>query len=256
MDDRASKTKGLVWALLALGLGMFLAVGVAPLAHAIPLSWERRLGNALDLGQGAKACRPSPQAQALLKKLVARIYPLDASEAAQPMEVAVVQDPAVNAFAGLGGKITLNSGLLRQASSPEEVAGVLAHEMGHVRHRHVMEGLLVHLFSWEGLRLIFGGGSASAGMIQALLRMDFTRGQEAQADEAGLRRLQQAQVDSGGLRRFFERLQKDQPDNLLLSDHPDPGDRAKLAASFPTAHSRPILTPDEWAVLKDYGCGN
>jgi predicted Zn-dependent protease len=256
MDDRASKRKGLVWALLALVLGVFLALGLSPLAHAIPWSWERRLGGALSQEGSLQRCQPSPEAQALLQRLVARLYPLDASEAAQPIEVRVVRDPAVNAYAALGGKITVNSGLLRQAQSPEEVAGVLAHEIGHVRHRHIMEGALVHLFTWEGLKLILGGASASTGMIQTFLGMDFTRGQETEADRSGLQRLQQAQVDTRGLLSFFQRLQKEQPGGRFLSDHPDNAARIEMAQSFPVAQPRPLMSPVEWKILQAYGCGD
>ena len=256
MSDQASKSKGLVWALAALLLGGLLACGVAPLAHAVPMGWERHLGQALGQDPGAAACRPSPQARELLKRLVARIYPLDAEDRAQPIEVRVARDPVLNAYAGLGGTITINSALLERAGSPEELAGVLAHEMGHVRHRHVMEGLLVHLFTWEGLRLIFGGGSGSAGLVQFILKMDFTKAQERQADEAGLKRLQQAQVDTQGLKRFFERMQKDEPGSRWLSDHPDDEDRIKMAESYATEHPRPVMTKEEWKILRNDGCGS
>lgn len=254
MGDRASKAKGLAWALAAVALGTLIAVGLAPLAHAVPLSWERRLGAAIGMDAGIKACTPSPRQEALLKKLVARVHPLDPAEAAHPLTVRVVRDPVVNAYAGLGGTITLNSGLLAKAASAEELAGVLAHEIEHVRHRHVMEGILVHLFSWEGLRLIAGGGSA-AGLIQAFLRMDFTKAQEAQADEAGLKRLQAGHVDTRGLGSFFARMKRDSPGTRLLSDHPDDDDRIKMAEAYPTAQPLPILTRAEWADLRAYGCG-
>ena len=254
MDDKASKRKGLLWALAALALGALLAGGVGPLAHAIPRSWEKRLGRALSLDLQGKACRPSPSEQALLQRLVERIYPLDDAERAEPIEVRVVREAAVNAYAGLGGQITVNSGLLSKAGSPEELAGVLAHEIEHVRHRHVMEGAIVHLFSWQGLQLIFGG-SASAGLAQALLRMDFTKVQEAEADKAGLQRLQKAEVDTKGLARFFERMKKEQGGASFLSDHPDDDSRIAMAEAYPTAHPRMIMTTAEWLVLRSFGCG-
>lgn len=250
-EDVASKRKGLLWALGALGLGVLLAYGLTPFAHAIPWSWEKRLGRAIDVDLGTKECRPSPQEEVLLKRLVARVYPLNADEAAQPLEVRVVKDDLVNAYAALGGRITVNSALLLMAESPEEVAGVLAHEIEHVRHRHVMEGAMVQLVSWQGLRLIFGG-TPSAGLIRALLRMDFTKAQEAQADKAGLERLQRAHVDTKALGRFFERMKKDQPGLRFLSDHPDDDDRIKMAEEHPTAEPKAIMTADEWKILRSY----
>ena len=250
-EDVASKRKGLLWALGALALGALLAYGLTPFAHAIPRSWEKKLGHAVELDLGAKSCHPSPQESALLKRLVARIYPLSPEEEAEPLEVQVVKDKVVNAYAGLGGKITLNSGLLAKAQSAEEVAGVLAHEIEHVRHRHVMEGALVQLVSWQGIRLIFGG-APSAELLQALLRMDFTKAQEAQADKAGLERLQKARVDTKGLGEFFERMKKDQPGLRFLSDHPDDDDRIKMVEEHPTTAAKAIMSPAEWKMMRTY----
>jgi predicted Zn-dependent protease len=248
--DHASKAKGLLWLLGAVTLGLCLALGVDPLAHAIPLSWERHLAGALSLGIQAKACKPTPEAEAALKKLEERLYPLDAEEAAQPLEFQVLQDQEVNAYAGLGGRITLNSGLLKKLESAEELAGVLAHEMEHVRHRHLMESLLVRSISFQGLRLVFGNGGASAGWIHFLLSNNFSRAQEAEADKAGLERLRRARVDTQGLMRFFQRMGKEEPGSIFLSDHPDFDSRAEMAKSFSGSPSTPILSPEEWLALK------
>ncbi|MDX7324874.1 M48 family metalloprotease, partial [Providencia rettgeri] len=72
-----------------------------------------------------------------LKTLATRIDPDDPR-----LEVDVVKLPMVNAVTLPGGRIVVFDGLIRAAKSPDEVAGVVAHEIGHVRHRDVMEGLL------------------------------------------------------------------------------------------------------------------
>jgi predicted Zn-dependent protease len=254
MKDHASKLKGLVWVLLACGLAVFLAVGVRPFAHAIPWSWEQKFGKAIQFDLSGKDCRYNSQADALLQRLVSRIYPLGPDDKAFSIEVNVVKNPVVNAYAALGGKITLNSGLLKKAGSPEEIAGVLAHEIEHVHHRHIMEGALIHLFTAEGVNLIFGTGTSAAGFAKYLLNMDFTRSQETQADEEGLRRLQKAHVDSQGFRRFFERMEKEESTSVFLSDHPSNRARMEMTEQFKNEDPQPIMTPAEWEILRNY-CG-
>lgn len=247
-EHHASKRKGLAWLLGAMALGAVVAGGLAPFARAVPWSWERRLGAAIAVDSTPSACPKDAQAQAALQKVLSRLYPLDDAERARPLELRLRQDASVNAFASLGGRLCVNSGLLKEAQSPEELAGVLAHEIEHAVQRHVMQGALVQILSWQGLSAVFGGGGARLG--QALLNMDFTKAQEAKADEGGLKRLQRAGVDTAGLRQFFERMQKEHPNGGWFSDHPADEDRIAMAAQHPTAQPRPVLDAAEWAALK------
>ncbi len=254
MKDHASKFKGLIWLAAACACGIFFAVGIAPLAHVIPWSWEKRLGNAVQLDLNGKDCRYNSQAEALLQRLVSRLYPIDPGDKDFSIEVKMVKSPVVNAYASLGGKIMLNSGLVSKAESPEEIAGVLAHEIEHVHHRHIMEGALVHLFTAEGINVIFGSGTSASSFAKYFLNMDFTRSQETQADEEGLRRLQKAHVDNQGFRRFFERMEKEESSSVFLSDHPSSRSRAEMTEKFKNQDPQPIMTEAEWKVLKSY-CG-
>lgn len=251
-QDHASRLKGLVWVVLACLVGVLFAAGLAPLAHAIPWSWETKLGKALDTGLTKRECRYRAQPDALLQRVVQRLYPIESGDHAFSIQVRVVTDPAINAYAALGGKITVNSGLLSKAESPEELAGVLAHEIEHVHHRHIMEGTLVHLFTAEGFQLMFGQHSSAADWVQYFLNMDFTRTQEVQADEDGLRRLQQAHVDNRGFRQFFERMEKTDSTATFLSDHPSNRERLEMARRFDNRDVSPIMTATEWQLLKNY----
>lgn len=254
MNDSSSKTKGLMWFIAAVALGAVFATGLSPLAHVIPWRWEKKLSDTLDFGSSKKECRYSPQAQDVLEKLVKRIYPANSDDAAFSIEVRIIRDPAVNAYAALGGKISINSGLLKHAESPEEVAGVLAHEIGHVQHRHVMEGTIVHMLTAEGINMIFGGQTSTADWAQYFLNMNFTRSQEAQADEEGLGRLQRTHVDNQAYRHFFERMEKLGAVPVFLSDHPSNRSRSEMAAKFVNQATTPILTQEEWKILQGY-CG-
>ncbi len=254
MRDHASKLKGLVWLALACACGIFFAAGLSPLAHMVPWSWEKRLAQALPVTLPEKECRFNAQADLLLQRVVKRLYPLGQEDADFSIEVNVAQNPIVNAYAGLGGTITLNSGLLNKAESPEEVAGVLAHEIEHVHHRHILEGAIAHFFTAEGIQFIFGTGSSAGGFARYLLNMDFTKGQERQADEDGLKRLQAAHVDNRGFKDFFQRMERETGASSFLSDHPSNRARIEMVEKFKNENTQPLMTAEEWAQLKNY-CG-
>jgi predicted Zn-dependent protease len=254
MNDRPSKLKGSAWLLAACGIGIGLALGLSPVAHAIPWSWEKKLGSALQWETPQQECRYESQAQALLQRLVKRLYPIETEDDAFSIDVQISKNSQVNAYAALGGQIFINSGLLKQAQSPEEVAGVLAHEIEHVRHRHIMQGFLSHLFTSQGISLIFGTQSSAADWAGYFVTMNFSRTQEAEADEEGLRRLQIAHIDNQGFKDFFARMERSGASSVFPSDHPSHQSRIAMAEKFTNDDVTPILTPEEWKVLKDH-CG-
>jgi predicted Zn-dependent protease len=80
--------------------------------------------------------------------IVDRLQPADSP---YRFEAIIADDPAINAVAVPGGWIVVNQGLLRRTRSPEEQAGVLAHEMQHILQRHTTNGILRQL-SWRRWR--------------------------------------------------------------------------------------------------------
>ena len=244
-----SKRKGLVWVGVAVGIAVVAAVGLPGLAKRLPWSVERKLGSMGDEPLPGEVCgAASLPSQAALKHLVERLYPIEPGDSAVPVSIAVIRGDTINAYAALGGRIYVFDGLLQQAESPEELAGVLAHEIEHVRARHIIQGLVVSIVTWGGLKMIFQTGDE--GMTRVLLSMGFSRTQEAEADERGLERLRTAGVDAGGFVRFFERARESGSAPAILSSHPADADRAARAARFTGYPTRPVLTPDAWQALR------
>lgn len=249
---RTGKAKGLLWALLAVVVGVCFAAGLPHFAKHIPWRVERWMARAVGTGSLARPCRGTTEPGSLIafNKLIERIYPLYPDDRELPITVDVIAGDTVNAFAALDGRIYVFDGLIRKAESPEELAGVIAHEIAHVRSRHIMQGLAVNLFTLTALSSALPGDSAGNSRITyALLSMKFSRQQEAQADEEGLNRLRAAHVDASGFGQFFARAQKDGAELPWLSSHPAGGERAALARSaigYPTAA---ILTGAEWQAL-------
>ena len=180
--------------------------------------------------QSARCTNPGPLAyvEELAQPLV------EASDSEFEFHFTVVDDEQINAFALPGGYVTVNMGLLEAAESGEEVAGVLAHEMTHVTHRHGMRAVLRRVGGVALVSLVFGGTSletlAYAGEV--LSSQAHSRDQEREADAGGREILMEAGVDPTGMATFFDRLEAEGASlpgaAMLLSTHPNPGERAEV----------------------------
>lgn len=248
-----SKLKGFYWLMLAGLIALLLAGGVRPLAHAVPWRWEKKLAALTLMEVKGQQCK-HVAGEAALKKLVARIYPLAEEDGTFSIDVHLVKKREVNAFAAPGGQVVLYSGLIAKAQSAEEVAGVLAHEIAHVRHRHVMQGMITYLFTASGMAMVFGD-VRYADVTRYFLGLQFSRRQEGQADAAAFERLAKAEVDVQPVVRFFQRMEAGGglvPQ--MLSDHPATAERVALAEGYQGVKVRPILTAEEWGALRA-ACG-
>ena len=139
----------------------------------------------------------------------------------------------MNAFALPGGWLVINSGLIAQAESPDEVAGVVAHEMAHVMHRHGLKRVAHSLGVVAAVQLLIGdlgGLAASASQLATLAAVnDYSRDAEREADATGVALMHQAGADPYAMAVFFERLEEkgnDIPDFLSwVSTHPSHHER-------------------------------
>lgn len=140
---------------------------------------------------------------------------------AQTITVFAMRDPSINAFALPGGFIGINSGLVTGAQSESELAGVLAHEIGHVMQRHIARGIaqqsqgagmMVASLIGALLAALAGQGDlamgvATFGQAAAIDRqLGFSRSAEQEADRAGFQMMRQAGFDPRGMADMFRRL--------------------------------------------------
>jgi predicted Zn-dependent protease len=250
MDDSASKIKGLGWVVFACFLATLFVFGLSPFARAIPWSWENKLADTLYSSSKQEYINDT-QIQIILQKIVRRIYPLNSDDKAFKIDVHIVRNKEINAHAELGGKILINSGLISQAESPEEIAGILAHEIEHVHHRDILIGLITYVFTAEGIKMIFSGNySFATDVTNYLFNMNFNRSQESSADKGALLRLQQSHIDNQGFKHFFISMEKNNSSSIFLSDHPSNRARLEMAGNFNNQNVQPILTADEWKNFK------
>jgi len=248
----------LLWILYTQGVPAL----ATPLTNLIPLSWERALGNRLlsELAPQETHCsNPSLQEKVdtLLQALTSKT-----GEMPYQFRVFIVNQSVTNAVALPGGNIILYRGLLEKTETPEELAGVMAHEIQHILQRHSMRQLTHN----TTLGLVIGALTGDISGIMAfalegahlLQSLSYSRAAEEEADQKGLELLAAAGIDPQGMLSFFEYLQHQQdrhsPDRFwpYLSTHPDIQDRIENLAAFVNQKREPyhpLFPLDNWKQL-------
>lgn len=241
----------------AIGFGVVSALAVtlfltAPewLGPRIPPAWEREIGAAMVGDLGNRVCH-TPAGDAALAKLLAAVDP-----AREKVRAGIANSQLVNAAALPGGQVLLFDGLVQQAESPEELAGVLAHEVGHVHERHVMTALLRQF----GLSILLAGADSGVTKgVFGIASMGYSRGAEREADDYARGRMAQSAISPVGSAEFFERMAEkyaddgDSPTAVgWIASHPSSGERANAyrASAEKGAAYRSPLREHEFAALK------
>ena len=185
------------------------------------------------------------------------------------VNIILVQDSNINAFVAGGQNIFLYTGLLTKSRNPDEVIGVMAHEMGHIRGGHLIrsrdamesasyEAMLGTILGIGAAILTGDGGAAgvisrgSSGMALNNL-LAFSRIQESSADQAAISFLERAHLNPQGLVTFMQRLQDEEllpvsQQSEYVRTHPLTGDRVQTlqAGTEKSAYNNTPL-PAAWA---------
>ncbi|MFY8043981.1 MAG: M48 family metallopeptidase, partial [Rhodoferax sp.] len=168
----------------------------------------------------------------------------------------VVDKNEMNAFAAPGGVVVVYSGLLKGTDTPEEAAGVIAHEVAHAELRHGLQGMVKSMGLRAGAAVLLGdwSGAVLSEATTSLLEMKFSREAETQADAEGLRRLVAAKINPEGMARFMDKLAAQSEGGTppaLLSTHPASAERATQLRALSAQHPGPWepLALD-WAKVK------
>lgn len=229
-----------------------VAIGyLAPawIAPHVPMAWERDVGSALVGDFGTMRCR-NPVGQKALEALVEKVAP-GATQGANGIKIAALDEPVFNAAALPGGYIIVFKPAITETNT-DALAGILAHEVAHVRRRHVAEALLRELGIGALIRMFAGNVGANA---EQLLALSYTRQNEAQADADAIVMLKRANISPRPTAELFQRLQKEAPaySAEFLQSHPLSSRRAvNFAASFdPKAAYQPALDRDQSDALFD-----
>jgi len=248
---------------IAVTVGLILW-GIPALAELltpfVPTSWETALGKAVvtQLAPSDLRCTNN-QLKSNIDAILARLVSASSAHT-YSFHVTIVDGRIFNAFAAPGGEIVVLRPLLEATEAPEELAGVLAHELQHVLLRHSTKALIRDLSVAALVGAVFGDVSGvGAFAVQAgrtLTTLRYSRDSEEQADHEGLRLLQRARIDPAGMIGFFDTLHSrtanvEMPE--YLSTHPQSQQRVihlkSLLGEGPAA-SEPIKLEGTWKEIK------
>jgi beta-barrel assembly-enhancing protease len=245
-------------------LGAFAAVAVAVIAIGhfapawiaphVPSRWERNLGDAILGDFGDNRCRDGA-GQAALEAMAERVAP-GSTKGPDGIQIAALNINIFNAAALPGGHIVVFKGAIAETEDPEALAGIMAHEIAHVRRRHVTQALIRELGIGALIRLFAGTVGTNA---EQLIALSYTRDNEAQADADAIEMLKAAGISPKPTAALFRKLAKQTGEGRLhysaqfLQSHPLSIERAKKFDASVNVHAkyRSALSMDEAGALSN-----
>lgn len=240
----------------------------ALIAPQVPVAWEERLGQSVieTLSSEQSLCT-NPQTLQAISEITTRLLPTIPNNPYK-FKIVVENKRAINAFAVPGGYVVVFRGLLEKTRTPEELAGVLAHEIQHVLRHHTTRSILEHASTGILLAALTGDLSSamSFGMdgARTLGILQYSRSHEEEADAEGMKTLIAAGIDPGEMVAFYG-LMKDEEKirgqnnglSAYLSTHPRTEDRIKDLAALakglmtqPSSSLQPLLPNVDWRAIR------
>ena len=206
-----------------------IRVGGVAAVNAAPVSVDQQIGEYTyeSMDPGGPELQDDAVVQSV-QKMVDRLAP-HAAISGLTFDVHVIDSIEVNAFCLPGGVIVVYTGLMKVAEEPEQVAGVLAHEMAHATLRHGLQRISQSLGLAAAANLLIGDVEGIVVLGSELFQLatinSYSRDQETAADVEGVRMMHAAALDPLSMARFFEVMQE-QGDDLpapleWISTHPD-----------------------------------
>ncbi len=240
-----------------------IATRLTPL---VPQAVERHLGQAVDAQLRTMFDSATPglpldcgemesekPGHTALQTLIGRLAA--AADLSTPPRTGVLRRNEINAIALPGGQIYLFDGLIAKAEAPDELAGVIAHEIGHVARRDNVKAVL----ETAGLSFLFGvllgdfvGGGSVVMAARSVLQSSYSRETEAAADAYGVALMNKVGGDGNALGRILSRIADvhGSAPKILLG-HPETSERVASIRSMATPGSgQPLLSAAEWSALK------
>jgi len=233
------------------------------LAPLVPKPIERRIGDASEVQVktifGRSTCS-DPAGQAAFSKLVNRLRDAAGLDD-DSMTAGVLPTSVPNAFALPGGKVFVLKGLLDKADNPDELAGILAHELGHLKHHDNMRGLIYNGGTSFLIGLLFGDVTGSSAVIfasRSVVEASYSREAETNADTFAIDIMHALGRSPKPAAELMFRITGKEGGGLtsILASHPLTEDRlARMTKEDRPASGPPLLTDAEWQALKEI-CGS
>lgn len=206
-------TVGFVAVFLVVWWGVWMGSGwlVERAAARVPLAWEQQFGNRLfDQVRSNMVLATDPRFIELIAAVTNRLLPAVPTRGLV-FQFHVVQAVEPTAWALPGGHVLVHTGLIQLADTPDQLAGVLAHEMAHVTQRHAMRRLLGSLGPWLLMRCATGDDhrllAVLADSSAVILHQAYSRNHEYEADDRAWDYLRAAGLNPRGLIELLQKLE-------------------------------------------------
>jgi len=246
------------WSLAAVFLlGVPLAAG--PIAEQIPARYREQIGDISwsQVDAFVDYCSDSDEASRILNETAYRMMARSDVAMRDEIWITIVDADFPNAFALPDNSIVVTDDLIALAEHPDELIGVIAHEIAHIERNHVMKNIVRGVGAGVFFDVVFGG--AGAGQMVAIASVNlsslrFSREDESDADHRGLEYLAAANIDTAGLARFFDRLSELEHSAgsipTMLSTPPATAARAAAARAQARGGLRPSMESADWRQVR------
>jgi predicted Zn-dependent protease len=225
------------------------------LTPLVPMALEERMGDGVDRQLrtllGAEICT-GKDGQAALDTMMGKL--IKAGGYSGPLRVQVLSSQIPNAFAAPGGRLYLLDGLLQRARNADEVAGVMAHELGHAHHRDGLRRVIQTGGTSFLIGLLFGditGGGAVVFAARSILNASHSREAETRADDFAIDSMQALGRSPQPLGDLLVRMTGGGKLATIVDSHPLSAERlARMKDKAGVAQGAPIISDAEWQALK------
>ena len=249
------------WSLAAVFL-LAVPLGAGPIADYVPPRYRDQIAEISwsQMNAFTSYCDDSDQASQILNDLAYRMMSESGVAMRDDVWITIVDAPFPNAFALPDNSIIVTDDLIALAEHPDELTGVIAHEIAHIEHNHIMKNIIRSVGAGIFFDVVFGG--AGAGQMVAIASVNlaslrYSRGDETDADLRGLDYLDAAGIDAGGLARFFERIEAEYEEAegaetipTMLSSHPATAERAAAARARSRQGLQPSISEADWQIVR------
>ena len=234
------KFRVLIMTVLGIGLPLFIYLGYIREEPLFEAQYDVEIGRESvltiqndSLENPLLSVEKYPEAYSYIREMVREITSVESVEYDNLFKYDSVRivhrDDILNAFCTPGGYIYVYTGLIKYLDHPDHLAGVLGHEIAHAERRHSAVRLQKEFGREKILDFILFSGAGLGGFVQAkilseMLTLDYSRDQEAEADELSVIYLSKTRFACDGVGGFFKKLVDSGEDVALpevLSDHPD-----------------------------------
>ncbi len=236
-----------------------------PMARAMPAKYRTQIADISwsQVNAFTAHCDDADDATQILNDLAYRIMEASNVPDRDEIWITIADADFPNAFALPDNSIIVTDELIGMAEQPDELVGVLAHEIAHIEHNHIMKNVVRQIGAGIFFDVVFGGAGAGQAIAIAsvnLAGLRYSRGDESDADMRGMDYLDAAGISTGGIARMFDRFEAYSEEQgagdipTMLSSHPASRERAVAARARARDGLAPSLNDRDWRIVRQ-ACG-